>query len=538
MKKFYQIFIAITLLFVTSINSFATLITVDELSFGDFARIYKDKNYKKDITDKILSTPIIDNNINVCEKYNYKSHPKLKDLIIVSQWDLMYNFKAEQVYQAFLEPDKLIQKAQEDYDAKIAKYLQGEGDDYYNAKTFSEVKKKINDESQILQSSDIIVLNNVDIGMPRTQYRDMPQELATKLHYNYAFAPEFLEIDPATLGLENNRWSDSTMIKETQTEYTVDRDKYKGLTGTAILSRFPLKNVRIIPLIDVYNWYDSEKNNDYKLEDAFRHGMKTVFKEDNLRQIRLGHRIALVADIELPEGTFTIVGTQIEKRTRPNERAKQMKYLLSQIKGIEHPVILAGNLNTTTYNHQPKGVKNIAKNKLSDPDALAETVFFFIVPVGIAVSWVARPIIDIFRKVNDPTVISIPIISPNREKKMFNAIRRFEFDDGYKFDFRGNPKTSLNNSSKMFSSSNERGKKGYISTYKTKRNLGISNYKISWILAKGYNTKNKPCKKDAPCEKMAPHFGRTLYTLNFAYLQPISIQAPITAVFPLTDYNK
>lgn len=538
MKKIYKVFIAIALLFVTSVNSFATLISINDLSFEDFARIYKDKNYKKEITDKILSTPIVDNNINVCQKYIYKSHPKLKDLVILSQWDLMYNLNSEQVYQAFLEPEKLIAKATEDYNTKLARYIEEENDADYEIKTLEEIKAKIADESQILHSSDIVILNNVDIGMPRTQYRNMPQELAQKLHYNYAFAPEFIEIDPSTMGLENYRWSDSTMVKESNSsEYIVDREKYKGLTGTAILSRFPLKNVRIIPLIDVYDWYDSEKNNNYKIENAVRSGMKTVFKEDNIRQIRLGHRIALVADIELPEGTFTVIGTQIEKRTRPNERAKQMKYLLSQISNIDHPVILAGNLNTTTYNHEPKGIKNIAKNKLTDPDAIAETLFCVVVPVGMVVSWIIRPAFDIFRKVNDPTVISIPLISPNREKKMFNAIRRFEFDDGYKFDFRGNPETSINNSSKLFSSSNERGKKGYVSTYKTKRTLGISNYKISWILAKSYNTKNKPRKSKHPCEKMAPHFGRTLYSLNFSYLQPIANQAPITAVFPLTDYK-
>ena len=540
MKKIYQVFIVFLLLFVTSINSFATLISTEDLSFGDFARIYKDKNYKKDITDKILSTPIIDNNINVCEKYLYKSHPKLKDLVVVSQWDLMFSMDSEQIYQAFLEPQKLVEQAEKDYQTKMARYIEEkDDDDEYELKTLEEVKAKIADESEILQSSDIIVLNNVDIGMPRTQYKNMPLELAKKLNYNYAFAPEFIEVDPATLGLVDYKWSDSRMVEESNSsEYTVDRDKYKGLTGTAILSRFPLKNVRIIPLIDVYDWYDCEKNNNYKIEEAVRTGMKTVFKEDNIRQIRLGHRMALVADIELKEGTFTIVGTQIEKRTRPNERAKQMKYLLSQISDIEHPVILTGNLNTTTYNHQPKSVKTMAKNKITDPDAVAETLFFLAVPVGMAVSWVVRPIFDIFRKVNDPTVISIPIISPNREKKMFNAIRRFEFADGCKFDFRGNPETSINNSSKLFSSSNERGKKGYISTYKTKRTFGISNYKISWILAKSYNKKNKPKNSDQACEKMAPHFGRTLYALNFSYLQPIAIQAPITAVFPLTDYKK
>jgi len=537
MNKKYQIFIAIMLIFVFSLDSLATLSSagsgVDDLSFNDFVKIYKDKDYKRPLTNKILATPIIDNTINAPQKITYKSHPKLKDLVVLTQWDLLYNLDSEKVYDAFFNPEKLIEVSKKDFESNSI-YLKNDTED---TEPFNRVKEKITQESKILNSSDIIVLNNVDIGMPRTQYRNVPLELAQKLNYNYVFAPEFIEVDPATLGLEDNRWSDSNMVTESgiAKEYSVDKTKYKGLTGTAILSRFPLSNVRIIPLIDTYDWYNSEKNNKYKLEDAVRYGMKSVFKEDNLRQVRVGHRMALVAEIELPEGTFTVVGTQIEKRTRPNERAKQMKDLLSKIKDIKNPVILAGNLNTSTYNHQPKGVRNIVQNKFSDPDALADTAFFLIVPVGMVLAWVVRPVFDIFRKVNDPTVISIPILSPNREKKMFNSIRKFEFADGYKFDFRGNPETSVRNSSKMFSSSNERGKKGYITTYKTKRNLGISNYKLSWIIAKGYNTTNKPTK-DA-CEKMAPHFGKTLYNLNFSYAEPISVQAPITAVFPISDYK-
>ena len=525
------------LVFVFSLNSLAVLGPnqgcIDDLSFNDFVKIYNDKDYKRPLTTKILSTAIVDNTINTPCKFKYKTHPQLKDLAIVTQWDLLYNLDPERVYDAFSNPEKLIEISKKDFESNSI-YLKNDEED---KAPFNKVMEKITQESKILNSSDIIVLNNVDIGMPRTQYRNIPLELAQKLKYNYAFAPEFIEVDPATLGIEDYRWSDSNMVTESgkNKEYSVDKNKYKGLTGTAILSRFPLSNVRIIPLVDTYDWYNSEKNNDYKIEDAVRFGMKSVFKEDNLRQVRVGHRMALVADIELPEGTFTIVGTQIEKRTRPNDRAKQMKDLLSKIKDIKKPVILAGNLNTSTYNHQPKGVKNMVVNKFSDPDALADTAFFLLVPVGMVLAWVVRPVFDIFRKVNDPTVISIPILSPNREKKMFNAIRKFEFEDGYKFDFRGNAETSVSNSSKMFSSSNERGKKGYITTYKTKRNLGISNYKLSWILAKGYNATNKPTK-DA-CERMAPHFGKTLYTLNFSYEQPISIQAPITAVFPLTDYK-
>lgn len=525
LKKIISLSI-ITIMFLNQLSVFG-LESCNTLKFDDFISIYKDKNYKKEQTDAILNIPIVNNNINVQSNYTYKTHPKLKELVILTQWDLEQNKSFEKIKNAFFSPEKLIETSLNDYNSNSF-FLSSSSNKENSIDKFETIKEKITKQSNILNNADILVFNNITIGMPENDYKNTPLEIAQMLKYNYAFIPEFIEVDPVYIGLEPT------------TEYNIDQEKYKGLSGTAIISRFPLENVRIKHLTDVYDWYDIEKNNNYALENASRYAMKSVFKEENTRNVRVGGRKALLADIKLPnQEKFTIVATQIEKRTRPNDRAKQVKNLLEQIKDIKNPVILAGNLNTTTYNHQPKGVKNVVKNKFTDPDALAETVFFFIVPVGVVVSWLVRPVFDIFRKVNDPTVISIPIFSPNREKKMFNAIKKFEFDDGYKFDFRGNPNTSIGSSKKMFSSSNERGKKGYISTYKTQRNLGISNYKISWIIAKSYNTKTNPNpKKDDISERMAPHFGMTLYELNFSYAEPIAIQAPISAVFPICDYNK
>ena len=517
-------FVSLILLIGIFLNPAFAIEKTIPLEFNDFVEIYNNKEYQQEKTTAILNTPIINNTINVQEKYTYKTHPKLKELVVLTQWDLEQNTSFEKIKDAFFAPEKLVETSFTDYNSNTF-FLSSDKD--IATEKFDIIKDKIIKQSNILRSADVFVFNNITIGMPENDYKNTPLEIATMLGYNYAFIPEFIEVDPIYIGLEKTK------------NFTIDKEKYQGLSGTAIISRFPLKNVRIKNLKSVYDWYEIEKNNHYALETASRFAMKSVFKEENDRNVRLGGRKALLADIEIPNGQFTIVATQIEKRTRPNERAKQMKSLLNQIKDIQNPVILAGNFNTTTYNHQPKGVKNVLKNKFTDPDAIAETVFFFVVPVGVVVSWIVRPVFDIFRKVNDPTVISIPIFSPNREKKMFNALKRFEFEDGYKFDFRGNPDTSIGSSKKMFSSSNERGKKGYISTYKTQRNLGISNYKISWIIAKSYNTENRPNpKKDEISERMAPHFGMTFYELNFSYANPISIQAPISAVFPITDYKK
>ncbi len=47
-----------------------------------------------------------------------------------------------------------------------------------------------------LQDTNILLLNEVDLGMKRTEYRDVTRDLAAALRMNYAYAVEFVEVDP------------------------------------------------------------------------------------------------------------------------------------------------------------------------------------------------------------------------------------------------------------------------------------------------------------------------------------------------------
>ena len=132
--------------------------------------------------------------------------------------------------------------------------------------------------------------------------RIVAEELAESIGYNYAFAPEFLEVDPVHLGLEDYKWSEerSLLQEGILKNLEVDKSRYKGLHGTAILSQFPLKNVRILRLPQEYDWYDGEKKRISGLEDIKREVSEKIIKEYLLREIRVGSRIALIADITVP----------------------------------------------------------------------------------------------------------------------------------------------------------------------------------------------------------------------------------------------
>lgn len=54
-----------------------------------------------------------------------------------------------------------------------------------------------------LRRADIIILNEVDLGMKRTRYADVAQELAKATGMNYAFGVEFVEVDRLHRGRED-----------------------------------------------------------------------------------------------------------------------------------------------------------------------------------------------------------------------------------------------------------------------------------------------------------------------------------------------
>ncbi len=54
----------------------------------------------------------------------------------------------------------------------------------------------IQEEAELLSQSDLLILNEVDSGMKRSEYHAVARELAAALHMNYAYAIEFVEVDP------------------------------------------------------------------------------------------------------------------------------------------------------------------------------------------------------------------------------------------------------------------------------------------------------------------------------------------------------
>jgi len=86
-----------------------------------------------------------------------------------------------------------------------------------------------------------------------------------------------------------------------------------------------------------------------------------TFQKQIGRELRHGGRMALIADLDLPElptGQAIIVAAHLENKCSPACRRKQMNALLADIKSNSNPVILAGDMNTTSKTNTPTSVRN------------------------------------------------------------------------------------------------------------------------------------------------------------------------------------
>ena len=158
-----------------------------------------------------------------------------------------------------------------------------------------------------LNTCDVLLLTETDVGMARSGNRHIARELARELGMHYAFAPCYLNLS-----------------KGAGVEYDVEADNELGLHGNAILSHYPLSNVRSVRL----------KNGKDKMAG---------------REKRLGQQTALVADIALPGQAVTAVSVHLDAQSSQPHRHDQMRDVLDGLSG-DNPVIIGGDWNTTTYN--------------------------------------------------------------------------------------------------------------------------------------------------------------------------------------------
>src|ERR1700733_2165187 len=396
--------------------------------------------------------------------------------------------------------------------------------------------EELNKQMDLLQSADVIILNELDWGMKRTNYQAVVKELADTLKMNWAYGVEFVEVDPKALGLQSfANVKNETERKELEELFSVDKNLVLGLHGTAILSRYPLRDVKLVPFKhQAYDWYNAEKKYG-AIEAGKRKGASVLFGEEIVREVRRGGRTSLIANLDIsdiPGQQVTIVATHLENRTTPKGRIEQAEELLDMIRPISNPLVVAGDMNTTGMDGSVLNIKSAVVKKLNSPTFWATQGVKYATGVG----FVMDAITFTFKSTKfqgDPTASGVPLLAPNPEEPFFDQLEKYRFDDGTRLDFRGDEELSINHRDGTLGNSNERASKGFVTTFSLPRTLGAKGkFKLDWIFVKAY-LKDDSGASDS--YRFAPSFARTLDDANEALAEPLSDHAAISVDLPLVQ---
>ncbi len=509
------------------------------LTYDEIIQLYQNEDPSPPLRqklNKLLTTPFVRNTASEAGAMPLKpAQPQIGKILRVAQWNIERGLEFDAIRFAFSDP-RQFNALMEDKGSKAGE----------------DARAKIREEIGILQQADLLVLNEVDWGVNRTLFRNVAEELAKALNMNYAYGVEFVEVDPVTMGIDQQ-----VIVREVEEAYAEPHDdrqamiahvreimkpdpaRYHGLHGTAILSRYRLENVRLIPfLTQGHDWYKDEKKASVALK-AEGKVSAAVFKEQLVRQVRRGGRMMLIADItdpELPGGRVTVVATHLEDVASPQSRHRQLEEMLDKVDQIDHPVIIAGDMNTSTHTGVPISVTRALKQRFGSGKWLAEegatSAIKYTTPLGWAYD-LSLGLVGFARKIDDPTRASIPLVGENGEAKFFDTLEHFHFDDGTVFDFRGDREHSYNNRSGKLANSNERSEKGFVATEELARRFGpIGQYKLDWIFVRPAHLVKSDSREYSA---FSCWDGRTLRELNHAIPDRISDHNPITADLPLHD---
>lgn len=396
--------------------------------------------------------------------------------------------------------------------------------------------RTIDNQLQRLRDADVIILNETDLGMKRTDYRDVTQDLARALRMNYVFAVEFVEVDRlGDLGIDPVQLEDPALAQRMQQDLKPDPERYRGLHGSAILSRYPIQNARIYRLPVCHDWFQQEKAEISILEKGKRLGANKIFLERIEREVRQGGRIAIIADVkirDLPTGSATIVAPHLENKCKPDCRAKQMDALLDQIKEVENPVILAGDLNTSGADGTPMSIRREILERVKNYEFWTTQALKWATPASLPL--LALSPVNYFKNYLDPTAAHLPVIGANREANLFRRVEKYRFTDNRAFDFRGETERNLRDNEGTLANSNQRAGKGFVPTFSMKRDFGglVGRYKLDWFFVKAFTPRPRGAGMSY---RFAPHFPVTMRELNNAVPDGVSDHAPLTVDLPFSE---
>lgn len=185
----------------------------------------------------------------------------------------------------------------------------------------------------MLNGSDVIFFNELDLGMARSGNFDTANMLATCISMNYVYAVEFIEF---SLGIGRE------VKRVNMGQYPItDKKNLVGYHGNAIMSKFPLSNIELVSLNGT--------------QDFWRKGGPS-------KEFRIGERMAIFATVSLDSlrshpdsgtkidnsfsNSIDLVVTHLDARLGEAYNTKSMKTIASTLKrrNAKGGSIVAGDL--------------------------------------------------------------------------------------------------------------------------------------------------------------------------------------------------
>jgi endonuclease/exonuclease/phosphatase (EEP) superfamily protein YafD len=113
-------------------------------------------------------------------------------------------------------------------------------------------------------------------------------------------------------------------------------------------------------------------------------GGRKVFAERMMKQIRRGGQMSLVVELEIGANQpLTVVSTHLEDRVRSSCRPDQMAEMLNQVRNVVGPVVIGGDLKSSTRDGTPRSVPYEIKKRVADPRFWAKQGIRWFTPIAI-----------------------------------------------------------------------------------------------------------------------------------------------------------
>ena len=162
--------------------------------------------------------------------------------------------------------------------------------------------------NEILKYADVIILNEADYGMNRSQNRHVARELAERLGFHMVFGPAHFEL-----------------TKGTEEDLALEGENHESLQGNAVLSRYPFMETVIMPLPVTFEPYEFEEK-------------------------RFGRRCCLWVKLQLRQSFIWIGSVHLELRNTPRCRAVQVRHIMENLPGEDREAyLIGGDLNTNSF---------------------------------------------------------------------------------------------------------------------------------------------------------------------------------------------